>query len=117
MVARVPPATASAPTGPPGDDPTRRLMGLDQDGLQKLLGTPSFMRRDAPAQLWRYAGGGCVLDVFLYRNGTTGPSVVKHLAARSATGAAVAGPATGAEMDPRTCLSAMLRARTAASAR
>jgi hypothetical protein len=103
-----------ASTGLANDDPTR-LMGLDQDGLQKLLGTPSFMRRDAPAQLWRYAGTGCILDIFLYRNGASGPFVVKHLAARSTT-APVAAPANGVEINPRSCLGALLRARPTASA-
>ena len=107
QTARVPPA---APARPPDEDPNR-VMGLDQDGLQRLLGTPAFMRRDAAAQLWRYTGGGCVLDMFLYRNGASGPFVVRHLTARTMTGGAPASPRTGAEINPRACLGALLRAR------
>jgi hypothetical protein len=109
-VARVPPSAPAAPLRPLDDDPNH-VVGMDQDGLQKLLGTPAFMRRDAAAQLWRYTSGGCVLDMFLYRNGSNGPFVVRHLTARAMTGGAPASPRTGAEINPRVCLGALLRAR------
>jgi hypothetical protein len=115
QTARIAPGTPTAPTGPLDDDPSR-VMGLDQDGLQKLLGTPAFMRRDASAQLWRYTARGCVLDMFLYRNGVSGPFVVKHLTARNSTGSAPGSAATGAEINPRTCLGPLLRARVPSAA-
>ena len=96
---------------PPSDDP-QRLMGLDEDALRRELGQPSFMRRDVPALLWRYAASGCTLDIFLYRKGSGGPFTVTHLAARSTNGAPSAvTPASGAEINPRACLGAVLRAR------
>jgi hypothetical protein len=110
QVARVPPSAQVRPSRLPDEDPNR-IMGMDQDGLQKLLGTPAFMRRDAAAQLWRYTGGGCVLDMFLYRNESNGPFVVRHLTARTMTGGAPASPRTGAEINPRACLGALLQAR------
>jgi len=53
---------------PPGDavaDP-QRLKGLQAQQLNASLGSPSFRRKDPPAEVWQYAGKGCVLDVFLY---------------------------------------------------
>lgn len=32
-----------------------------------LYGKPGFVRRDGPAEIWRYDGEDCLLDVFLYR--------------------------------------------------
>jgi hypothetical protein len=81
-----------------------------------MLGTPAFMRRDASAQLWRYTTRSCVLDLFLYRNGASGPFVVKHLTARAATGAAPATAASGTEINPRACFGALLRARAPSAA-
>jgi len=87
-------------------------MGLDEDALRRELGQPSFMRRDVPALLWRYAASGCTLDIFLYRKASGGPFTVTHLAARSTNGTPSAVmPVSGAEINPRACLGAVLRAR------
>jgi hypothetical protein len=45
------------------------LMGLVRDQIVALLGTPSLVRRDAPAEVWQYAGEKCVLDLYLYEGG------------------------------------------------
>ncbi len=45
------------------------LMGLARDQVIALLGTPSLVRRDAPAEVWQYAGEECVLDLYLYEGG------------------------------------------------
>lgn len=42
------------------------LIGLKEDALTRLLGRPGFVRRDAPAQVWRYRARACLLDLFLY---------------------------------------------------
>jgi hypothetical protein len=104
---------ALAAPGPAVDDDPRRLIGLDQNAVQRLLGTPSFMRKDLPAQLWRYATGGCVLDIFLYGRSSSGPFVVRHLSARAASAAPIAAPQAAAEINPRACLAELLRARAA----
>ncbi len=45
------------------------LAGLSAAELVGRLGQPDFRRSDPPAQLWQYRRAGCVLDVFLYRDG------------------------------------------------
>lgn len=97
------------------DDPAR-LLGLDEDGLRRLLGQPAFMRRDIPALLWRYAANDCTLDVFLYRKGAAARFTVTHVAARAQNGTrSLAAPAASTEINPRVCLGAVLRARQGAS--
>lgn len=78
-------ATLPPPPEPAVNNDPKRLLGLDQGGLSDLLGTPAFMRRDAPAQLWRYRGETCRIDLFLYREGKTDPAryVVRHYAVLS----------------------------------
>lgn len=44
-------------------------MGLADNALAGLMGTPGFKRVDDPAALWQYRGAGCILDVFLYADG------------------------------------------------
>jgi hypothetical protein len=41
-------------------------MGLARGEVEELLGEPGLVRREAPAEVWQYQSGGCVLDVFLY---------------------------------------------------
>ena len=69
--------TASLPTGPkpPQASPSMltltQLNGLSASELKAALGDPTLLRSDGPAQLWQYAGSGCVLHLFLYEdNGT-----------------------------------------------
>jgi hypothetical protein len=42
------------------------LIGQNQERLIRLLGAPSFKRRDAPAEIWRYRNQNCLLDLYLY---------------------------------------------------
>lgn len=37
--------------------------------LLALLGQPDLRRSDPPAELWQYRGTGCVLELYLYREG------------------------------------------------
>ena len=46
-----------------------RLKGLSARELAAALGDPTLLSRDGPAQIWQYAGQGCVLHVFLYQDG------------------------------------------------
>lgn len=57
------------------------IIGLDQLAVQKLLGEPGLVRREAPAEIWQYRHAGCVLDLFLYREKTG--SRVLHAEART----------------------------------
>jgi hypothetical protein len=54
---------------PPSRSPSlASLSGLTAPALRAALGDPVLLHRDGPAQLWQYAGIGCVLHVFLYED-------------------------------------------------
>ena len=66
----------------------RDMADLNPAAVTELLGEPSFVRRDPPAEIWQYRPGGCVLDLFLYP-GAEGGLRVRHVAARVAGGGKV----------------------------
>ncbi len=72
----VPEKTPVRLTGDP-----QELMGLDTASIADALGTPGQIRKEAPAQVWQYLAGDCVLDLYLYDDG--GVSRVTYLEARS----------------------------------
>lgn len=45
------------------------MRGMTGDDVTRLLGTPQFRRHEVPVELWQYRGDGCVLHLFLYRDG------------------------------------------------
>ncbi len=51
---------------PPAAEQPGELIGLTGRVLSNRLGRPDFVQRDGPAEIWRYAGTECFLDVFLY---------------------------------------------------
>ncbi len=51
------------------NDPTQ-LIGLAPDAINRLLGPPSLLRTEPPAQVWQYKIADCVLDIFLYTRET-----------------------------------------------
>ncbi len=57
----------SAPTLKPTPS-TQSLIGLDTYGLRDVFGTPEFQRNEKDAEVWRYAGEGCTLFVYLYQD-------------------------------------------------
>lgn len=62
-------APAETAALPPAAPPTlARLKGLTTAELKTALGEPTLLRHDGAAQLWQYAGSGCVLHVFLYED-------------------------------------------------
>jgi hypothetical protein len=68
-----------------------RLVGLEQQRVSELFGRPSFVRQDAPAALWRYRSGGCIVDLYLYPSFTedahpTGVLRVRHAEVRASSG-------------------------------
>ena len=58
----------------------QELIGRDGGGVRSALGEPKRIRKEDSAQVWQYDGGSCVLDLFLYPEGS-GHHVV-HLEAR-----------------------------------
>ncbi|WP_455374402.1 hypothetical protein [Limibacillus halophilus] len=73
--------TSSAAKSPPkaSFDPAE-LQGQTAEGLSALLGEPSLVRREAEVEIWQYRGAACVLDLFLYPDGSR--QRVIHLEAR-----------------------------------
>lgn len=45
-----------------------KLVGLDFDATQALLGEPALDEVQPPARVWAYNGTGCVLNIFFYPN-------------------------------------------------
>jgi len=45
------------------------LMGLEDAPLAAVLGQPTLVRHDEPAQIWQYSAADCVLDIYLYAEG------------------------------------------------
>ena len=62
--ARYVPATAPADRVPLT---LQDLKGRTAHELTALLGEPKLRLRDGPAQVWQYAGQGCVLHLYLYQ--------------------------------------------------
>ncbi len=60
--------------------PEKPLIGLRGKAVVELLGPPGFIHRDRLAEIWRYRGENCLLDLFLYRQGKT--MRVRHAEAR-----------------------------------
>src|SRR5262245_51448843 len=85
------PTPASAPASQDSasatDGNVARLQGMKPDGVRTLLGPAEFVRRDGPAEIWRYAADDCFLDVFLFR-GRESEMTVQHVEARARTRAA-----------------------------
>ena len=97
-------AARTEPTEPVVDSNPDRLVGMDRGALTDLLGTPAFMRKEAPAQLWRYRNETCLLDLFLYNDDDPYRKrfTVKHYEARAAA---------GGKVEAKACLKDLLLAR------
>jgi hypothetical protein len=55
---------------PPHLPDFQKLAGMSAADLERQLGEPDFRRSEPPAEVWQYRGESCVLDLFLYRDGT-----------------------------------------------
>ena len=65
----LPPATVSGKTSSLSSAPEiSKLIGLNSVGLNRLLGKPLLVRREAEAEVWQYSTAKCVLHLFLYRD-------------------------------------------------
>ncbi|MCM0019653.1 MAG: hypothetical protein NBV67_06640 [Tagaea sp.] len=90
-----PPVAAPAPNAQAAPAPqiaaappvagARALVGMTRDALGERLGQAGFVRRDGPAEVWRYRGRDCLLDVFVYRQADGGQRVT-HIDARTLQG-------------------------------
>lgn len=77
-IAQAPRAQAAATVAGPETSPSQLsaiepaagaapLIGLTRADVSRLLGTPTLLRREPPAEVWQYAGAACVLHVFIYQ--------------------------------------------------
>ncbi|WP_298375470.1 hypothetical protein [Azospirillum sp.] len=68
------PSGAVAPSPPPlRPSPSATpdaLVGLSEAQTAKLLGSPAAQEEASPGRIWRYAKGGCRLDVFFFMDMT-----------------------------------------------
>jgi hypothetical protein len=66
-----PAPTVSLPAAPPAGEPAGTT-GLHAADLRAQFGTPSFVRHDGTAEIWRFDGAACKAFFFLYsRDGNT----------------------------------------------
>ena len=82
------------------DEDPEQLMGMDRQALTGLLGQPTLVRREAPAEIWQYSETDCVFDLFLYQAGDDARVVYMEARDRDARRA-----------EARDCLNDILRAR------
>ena len=68
------PAVAAPPPDPvelaamaPAARRPPELIGLTRADVSRLLGAPTLLRREPPAEVWQYASAACVLHVFIYQ--------------------------------------------------
>lgn len=80
------PATAGAATGAADElSDGLLLVGMTASRVDDLLGRPEMVMNAGPAQWWRYAVGGCIVEVFLIARDSADPDdlVVSHVAVHS----------------------------------
>ena len=75
-----------------------RLIGLDSDEINDLMGSPGLERNEPPALIWQYRGAACTVDIFMFDDGA-GPTV-DTVEVRGAQNAPV---------DEKACFTALLR--------
>lgn len=82
------PAAVVRQPAPPKDavieplpDPTE-LLGLDRLQVAKLLGSPSLLMEEPPAEVWLYEGNLCVLHLFLYESAENPDYAVRYFEVR-----------------------------------
>jgi len=82
----------------------KELVGLDHTVVRRALGEPLHIRNEMPAQVWQYATGDCIVDLYLYDQ--DGAWTVTYVEARSHT----------AESAPTSrCLKSLLERPTASA--
>lgn len=80
--ANPPPAVAAAVPAATG---ARALIGLTREDVAARFGPAGFVRRDGPAEVWRYRATECFLEIFIYRDSDNGQRVA-HVDARNFAG-------------------------------
>jgi hypothetical protein len=87
---------------PPPDIDLGQILQASGDQVTSLLGRPELRRRERQAELWQYRSTSCVLNLFVYPNGSNKAPEVTHAEARSRTGSLI---------PPRMCLASLIARR------
>lgn len=91
---------ASQPTAPePASARSADIIGLGTEAVERLLGRPEMVRRDAPAEVWQYRSETCVVDLYLYP--AQASYRVAYIEARDPSAASVAADNCFATLPPR----------------
>lgn len=80
-----PPAAAPAPAAPQKQVVHHDLMGATAGQLIQIFGQPALQVREGPGLKLQFRGRSCVLDAYLYPQGTQGERVT-HVDTRVASG-------------------------------
>jgi hypothetical protein len=89
--ARLPPPP-ERPASQPLPGPEIKLVGVSREQAETLLGSPAEQREAAPAKIWQYRAGDCVVDVYFYLDVARNDFFALHYDVRSES-AAVGGEA------------------------
>jgi hypothetical protein len=73
---KAPTQTVPLPPPPPSGEPAS-LVGLSAGDLRGFFGTPTFVRKENGAEMWRYDGANCRAFFFLYPQGDS--QTVRHV--------------------------------------
>lgn len=76
------------------------LSGQSSIAIRGLLGEPAMTRREAPAEVWQYAGQACVLDIVFYPDAAGGGPNSRWIEGRDMD---------GKTMPPEACLQQVVR--------
>jgi hypothetical protein len=95
------PKPAAVVIAKPVARPSNSLVGMDVHDLGQRFGQPAFQVQEGPGTKLQWAGGGCVLDVYLYPpESGSGSARVTFADARRPS---------GADIDVASCLALMGR--------
>ena len=86
--AAAPPPVAGGPpqaAAVPAATGVRALIGLTREDVTARFGPAGFVRRDGPAEVWRYRATECFLELFIYRDADNSQRVA-HVDARNFAG-------------------------------
>jgi hypothetical protein len=58
------------------------IVGMSSREIETAFGSPSFIRSEAPAEVWQYRQANCIVDMFLYSGGAVSAYRVEHIEMR-----------------------------------
>jgi hypothetical protein len=80
------------------------LVGSDQASIQKLVGTPTLVRKEKGVEVWQYTDNSCTLIMYFYDDKASGARKLTYMDAVARNGA------DDASVTPASCLSGQIAA-------